>query len=172
MKSIYAILFFLLIGVSFSISISRESLYELIGYLGYVGVFILSLISSSSILLPAPFYLPLITIAAIKGLNPFVTILLASIGSTIGEITSYLIGAGITAIKKWKLEKLKDLFNKYGELLIVLFSFLPFFDVVGILSGTTKYNLKRFIFFTFVGKVLKMALIYYSSLYGFKLIID
>lgn len=107
------------------------------------------------------------------GLNPILVGIVSGLGSGFGELTGYLVGAGSRSLmeekkvkKRWrKIEKLfKALFNSYGFLVIVIAAFLPFpFDFVGVLSGVGKYDIKKFILATSIGKVSKCLIIAYAG---------
>jgi membrane protein DedA with SNARE-associated domain len=107
------------------------------------------------------------------GLNPFIVGISAGLGSAIGELTGYFLGAGGRHIveKKWKRSKrakwLEKKFNEYGFLTILVAALLPFpFDIIGILSGMSNYNLKKFFIATFIGKSLKTLFIAYSGYFA------
>ncbi len=67
----------------------RDRAAELAGY-GYPGVFLLSLVTNATLLLPMPGVA--ITFAAGAIFNPFLVALAAGLGSTLGELTGYLAG--------------------------------------------------------------------------------
>jgi len=152
----------------------RFDVKKLILTLGYFGVFLSSLISSSTVFIPLPIYIPIISISTQLGFNPILVSLLASLGSAIGEFLSYLIGSGIKQIEGKRYERLKKLenfFKKFGGISILIFAILPLpFDLVGILAGLSRYDVKRFFIYTIIGKFFKMLLIYYLSFYGIELI--
>lgn len=90
----------------------------LAGY-GYLGIFLISLISSSTIIFPIPS--AAFVFAAGAFLNPFLVGLSAGIGAAIGELTGYVLGIGgrKTVGKKWRkqIDKVEKLFQKYGGFL-------------------------------------------------------
>jgi membrane protein DedA with SNARE-associated domain len=145
---------------------SLALLKNLIVNFSYLGVFLISIASSSTIFLPFPIYI-IIFAAAGLGLNLLVTGIVAGIGSALGELTGYFIGMGgrYIAEEKEKNSKLKvftKLFKKYGFPVIVFTAFIPFpFDIIGIASGIAKYNLKYFLIATCIGKIAKCLLITY-----------
>jgi membrane protein YqaA with SNARE-associated domain len=136
----------------------------------YIAIFSVSAVSSSTIFIPFPIYL-VIFFASGLGLNPLVTGIAAGIGSAVGELTGYFIGAGGRYLAEEKkktlssyLLKFGKIFKKYGFATIIVTSFLPFpFDIVGILSGIGKYDIKKFFIGTAIGKTLRMLLIAYSG---------
>lgn len=149
-----------------------ESLVELgktlIVSFSYLGIFLISFLSTSSIFFPTPLYL-LIFFASGLGLHPFIVGVSAGVGSGLGEITGYLIGVGGREVaiqnKKSKFAKtIEFYFRKYGFLTIVIAAFLPFpFDFVGILSGMSKYEVKKFLLAAIIGKTIKTTLIAYMG---------
>ncbi len=130
---------------------------------GYLGVFLISLISTSTIFLPAPLYL-IIILSSAYGMNPLLLAVISAAGMSIGELTSYFIGLGGNKLLESKhkkgLRKFEKLFKKYGFFAILITAFLPFpFDVVGISAGIGKYEIKKFLVATFIGKFFKALLL-------------
>jgi membrane protein DedA with SNARE-associated domain len=143
--------------------------------LGYIGVFLVSVISTSTIFLPMPLYL-IIFASSSLGMNPVLVAFFSGLGMAIGELTGYFIGLGgnLLMIKKHKkgIEKFEKFFKKYGFIAISLAAFLPFpFDIVGISAGIGRYDIKRFLLATFLGKFLK-ALIFALAGFEFRWIIN
>jgi membrane protein DedA with SNARE-associated domain len=131
--------------------------------LGYIGVFLVSAISTSTIFLPAPLYLIIVASSGL-GMNPVLVAFFSGLGMAVGELTGYFIGLGgnLLMIKKHKksIEKFGKFFKKYGFIAISIAAFLPFpFDIVGISAGIGRYDIKKFLLATFIGKFLK-ALIF------------
>ena len=150
---------------------------ELIRNLGYFGVFLSSLLGSATIIFPAPSFVLIITSGAF--LNPFLVALLASLGSTLGELTGYLIGYGSEmllakkvhikkpGLKKWA-GKIMGMSKAYSlSFVIFLFALLPLpFDFVGIFCGTIKYDMRKFLAATFLGKLGKSLILAYAGFFG------
>jgi len=153
---------------------------QLILQFSYLAVFLVSVLSSSTVFLPFPLYI-VIFFAAGLGMNPLIVGLLAGLGNAIGEIFSYLIGVGgryvageKEAVKKTVkktggkmpkfVKKFERLYRKYGFWIIMLTAFLPFpFDFIGILSGATKYDIKKFFIAVLIGKTAKTLIIAYAG---------
>lgn len=138
---------------------------------GYFGIFLVSLISSSTLFIPFPIYSILIPLSLALNLNPFLFLISSSLGLALGEMVSYFIGAGSESILRKKIEKNKTYkkllvyFKKPGFLVVFVFAFLPLpFDIVGILCGILKYDFKKFLISTFLGKFLKISLLYFAGL--------
>ncbi len=125
---------------------------------GYLGIFFISLIGNASIILPVPAF----AVVWMMGsqMNPWILGIVAGAGAAIGEMTGYALGMGGRAViqKKHKrmLEKTKKWVEKHGMFsIIVFFAATPFpDDIVGILGGVIKYNIKRFLLASFIGKAL------------------
>src|SRR6056297_2662258 len=80
----------------------------LIGAYGYLGVFIVSLISSASIILPLPGFAVIFASGAF--LDPFWVAVISGIGFAIGDLTGVLLGrGGRKALEKRYEEQLKDI---------------------------------------------------------------
>lgn len=132
---------------------------------GYLGIFLASLLTNASLILPVPGVL--ITSAMGAVFNPMLVALAAGSGATIGEISGYLAGfSGQTIVEKAKWhEKLEKWMRRYGNLTILVLAFIPnpAFDMVGIMAGAMKIPIHRFLFFCFIGKVLKMLAFAYGG---------
>ncbi len=137
---------------------------------GYLGIFAASLISSSTIILPLPGAVVVFLYGSI--LNPVLVGLSAALGSSLGELTGYLAGYGGHYMIKKKDKKLASRINsalkKHNPFfMIILFAAIPFvFDLVGILCGLLKYNVKRFYIATLVGNFFKQTAISMAGFYG------
>jgi membrane protein YqaA with SNARE-associated domain len=144
----------------------------------YIGVFLIGIVSSSTIFLPLPAD-AIIFFAATK-LNPFLVGILAGIGAGIGEVTGYLVGAGGRLIVKEKKRKrlpkllrmlrktpliaFYNLLKKSIFLLIIFMCFVPFaFDFIGIFSGAVRYDMKKFLLATIIGKTIRYLLIAFTG---------
>ena len=152
----------------------EQFLLGLLTTYGYLGIFAASLITSATIILPMPFFI--IIPAAVQVLDPLGVGIAAGLGAAIGEMTSYLIGIGgnrVAGLKKKKtfgriLEHAESWYERHGGFFATfIFAILPLpFDVVGILCGIMKYNIKKFFIATLLGKVLKYTFLAYASFYG------
>ena len=102
-----------------------------------------------------------INIAAGAIMNPLVVALVATIGATIGELTSYLagyVGRKIALTGYWeKYESAERWMKRYGSFSIFLFALLPIlvFDLIGIIAGSTRYPLWKFILACFIGRFIR-----------------
>ena len=132
---------------------------------GYFGIFFISLISTSTIFLPAPLYLIIVAASAL-GMNPFLVALSSAFGMAIGELTSYFIGLGGNKLLEEKhkkgIKKFEIFFKKYGFIAIAITALIPFpFDIVGISAGLGRYEIKKFLLAVFIGRFFKAILLAY-----------
>lgn len=147
----------------------------LVAAYGYAGIFLVSLVSSASVIFPVPSFIVLI--GAAKFFDPVLLIIVSSVGSAIGEMVSYGIGFGgrnIALIRKakakWKklFDKTEQWFEKHGGFaVIIVFAATPLpHDVVGLFCGIVKYDAKKFFVATLIGKAIQTTAIVYGALYG------
>ncbi len=155
---------------------------NLIHTFGYAGVFLASLIGSASVILPLPSFA--FVFAAGSLLNPMAVGILAGIGAAIGELTGYGIGYGISygikySRKRRKIEKIRFLHNKWFRLandwakkrstffIVLAFAVTPLpDDIIGIICGSIKYDVKKFFIATIIGKIILSLVLAYAGFYG------
>lgn len=143
---------------------NREKVQHL-GRYGYPGIFLISVFSNATIIIPIPGVIITSAMGAI--FNPFLVAITAGAGSAVGELTGYLAGVGgqmVVGDKKW-YRKIKRWMAKYGDMTIFTLSFIPnpVLDLAGMIAGSMKIPIWRFIFWCFLGKFLKMLLFAYSG---------
>lgn len=150
------------------LTIAVTNSYGLIYKWGYFGVFLGSLISGASLFFfPLPAQALVVTAGGI--LNPFLVAIAATLGSTIGDTITYILGLGGKEIleRKYerKLERVEKRFEKHGAFMwIFIAALLPFpFDVVSIFCGVIKYDFKRFLAAMFLGKLIKHIILAYTG---------
>ncbi|MBU5537270.1 MAG: VTT domain-containing protein [Candidatus Aenigmatarchaeota archaeon] len=152
-----------------------QTFLDLVEQGSYFAVFLASFVSSASILvpiLPIPTYLPVIVGVGI-GLNPFIVGILGGIGSTLGELFGYFTGlGGSAAIEKFEkrtpkfLKKFEKFYSKIGFWIVLVFAFIPFpFDIIGVLSGASKYDFRKFLLALSIGRTLRTLVIAYGGFY-------
>jgi membrane protein YqaA with SNARE-associated domain len=138
---------------------------------GYIGAFLISLISSASLFFPVPGFVIVFSMGAF--LDPILLGIAAGIGSGLGELTGYMAGlSGKKIVAKNSLYKRhKKEIEKYGEFAIFVLAFLPnpVFDLAGIASGALKIPVEKFLLATILGKILRFILIaYFGSFFVLK----
>ena len=156
-KAVFQILFGIVIAIA--VLLFSDRIAELGNY-GYLGVFIISALSSATILIPAPGWAVVAAMATI--LNPIYVGIIAGIGSSLGELTGYMVGDGaLDFAGRKKYEKFLTLIKKNDALAILVFSFLPnpFFDIAGIAAGAAKVPVWRYVLFCAIGRSLRYVLL-------------
>lgn len=162
---ILALLF--VVALSVLLVINRAKVAELQGY-GYLGVFIISIISSASIVLPVPSWILVAALGAI--LNPVLVGIVSGIGGTIGEMTGYLLGyGGRLAIENVGIyTKMVQWMRKWGSVTIFVLALIPnpLFDVAGAAAGSLRYPVWKFLLFGAAGRIPKNILFAYIGVWG------
>ena len=137
---------------------------------GYLGIFAVNFIASASIFFPAPAFA--FVFAAGAYLNPWLVGLSAGVGAALGELTGYGIGFGGKKFLekkygKW-IEKTKKYVEKYGMFWIVIaFAALPLpDDIIGLLAGVVKYDIKKFLLASMIGKIIMNLVLAWAGFYG------
>jgi membrane protein YqaA with SNARE-associated domain len=155
------------IAVSLYIFSIRDQAKELAKY-GYPGIFLLSILANGTVLLPAPGVLFVFAMGAV--FNPVGVALAAGSGAALGELSGYLAGfSGQAVINQSKTyQRLHDWMKCHPQLLavtILILSFVPnpLFDLAGIIAGSLKYPVTRFLFWCWLGKISKMLLFAYAG---------
>ena len=129
---------------------------------GYIGVFVVNLIACATVLFPIPG--EAVNIAAGSALNPLMVALVATVGSTIGEMTSYIAGYFGTRLLLHgyhrRYEDAKLWMDRHGMVAIFVLALIPIvvFDLLGITAGSMGYPRRRFIAATFAGRFLRYLL--------------
>jgi membrane protein DedA with SNARE-associated domain len=166
--------FILVLALSFVLFLlarSRLDWQELLVY-GHLGIFVVNLVNSATILVPLPG--EAINFAAGAILNPLWVGLIASIGATIGELTSY--AAGYWGRKVFlgpyveRYKRAETWLNRYGVFAIFLFALLPvlLFDLLGLAAGSFRYPLWKFILACWAGKILRCLIAAYLGYLGWE----
>jgi membrane protein YqaA with SNARE-associated domain len=127
---------------------------------GYPGIFLLNLLSSATIVVPAPG----LAVVSIMGsvLNPWLVGLCAGTGDALGELTGYLAGYSGRAVieDQARYEQMARWTQRYGLWVILVLSIIPnpLFDLAGIAAGALKVPLARFLLICWIGKTIKTTL--------------
>jgi len=154
---------FLLIG---SIFLARAPIdFRRFSIFGFIGIFLATFLGSATLFFPVP---NISTVFAGGVLfNPLGVALASGLGSTLGETTGYLAGVGGGSLgvdARWRAT-ITGWISRNGMGTIFLFALIPnpFFDLVGLASGYTRYPLYKFLLATLLGKTLRSLIIAYSG---------
>lgn len=163
-KQKYLLTFVLTIFLSIFLFFFQEKFAQFQA-LGLIGLFIISIIGSM-LFLPSPVLITAV-LAAGNAYNPFLVAIVASLGSTVGDILGYGIGyAGREAFldqQKWHHKIAQEVFHKHGGILILILSAVPnpIFDAFGVIAGLFLYPLKKFLLYIFLGRLVRNLLLAY-----------
>lgn len=142
----------------------RDRASQLAGY-GYPGIFLLSVIANATLVLPMPGVA--ITFAGGAIFHPLLVGLSAGAGATIGELTGYAAGAsGKGALENTRLyPHLERLISRFGSLVVFLLALFPnpLFDLAGAAAGAVRMPFGRYLFWSWLGKTLKMFIFAYAG---------
>jgi membrane protein YqaA with SNARE-associated domain len=159
------------IGLSAAIFAFRDQ-FAALAAVGYPGIVLVSLLSSATIILPAP---SLALVFAMGSALPWLPVgLAAGAGEALGELTGYAAGFGGRAvIEDQKLYKrLESWMQQRGGITIFALSIVPnpLFDLAGIAAGTIGYPLWRFLLITWVGKTIKTSVVAWAGSQSIQLV--
>lgn len=139
---------------------------------GYPGIFLVGLLSSSSVLLPLPGLAGTCAVAIL--LNPFIVGMVVGIGESIGELTGYGIGYSTQDVMKGRrlYEKAEKWMESRGVITVFIFSVIPnpFIDIIGLAAGAIQYPIRKFLLTVMVGKVIRGVAIAYGCYRGVELL--
>lgn len=135
---------------------------------GYFGIFLISLLGSTSIFFPIPYPVVLFTLGTVEAFNPFLIALASGLGSAVGEFSGYLLGLGgrkiISDDRKHKMEFLLKVFGKFGPIVVFLFALLPLpDDLLFIPLGIMHYSFLKAFIPALLGKLCMSLIIVYSA---------
>jgi len=153
MLALSAAIAFLLFRFRDTLSLSLQSY----GWLAYLVVFGVSLLSSSTIFIPTPG--TAIVLAAAMVWDPVLVGFAAGTGDAIGELTAYWVGyMGEKIIVDEHLpayQKAARWMDRYGAWAIFGVALVPvvLFDLVGLAAGALKIKWWKFLLATWCGKV-------------------
>ncbi len=154
----------LVIGLTVYIYSIREQAESLAQY-GFAGIFLLSLLSYATILLPAP---GLAIVFAMGGVFPPAGLALAAAaGAALGELSGYLAGFSGQAIVERgnRYERLQGWMKRNGPATIFVLALIPnpLFDLAGVTAGALRMPVLRFLLWTFLGQAVKMTVFAYAG---------
>lgn len=160
------------ISIGLFFFIDRQKVEQLGNY-RYLGVFVVSLLSNATVILPVPGILVIFPYVA--NLNPVFLGLVGAAGGTLGEITGYMVGySGRRAIKRGRTyERVEGWMKRWGAWTIFVFAAVPIlpFDVAGVVAGALRFPVWKFLLLAWAGKSLKYVLLMLASVWGWELVL-
>lgn len=171
LKLLRLLIVVVVLGISAAIFAFRDQ-FAALAAIGYAGIFLVSLLSSATIILPAPSLA--LVFAMGSALPPALVGLAAGMGETLGELTGYLAGIGGRAIieDQRAYAQMEKWMKRGGDVTILLLSIIPnpLFDLAGIAAGTLRFPLWRFLLICLVGKTIKTTFVAWAGAHSLTLI--
>jgi uncharacterized membrane protein YdjX (TVP38/TMEM64 family) len=171
--SLSILLVLLVIAITTSAFVFRDRVADL-ETLGYLGAFLVALISSATIFLPIPGIALIFALGNVY--NPVLVGLAAGAGSALGELTGYMAGVSGQLVfeNSRHYERLERWMRRRGSLVIFLLSFVPnpFFDVAGAIAGALRFPVWKFLLVCFLGKTPRNMLIAFSGAYALDRVLE
>jgi membrane protein YqaA with SNARE-associated domain len=155
------LLILMVLAVTAGIFVFRDRVSNLQGY-GYLGAFLISLVSSATIIVPIPGIALIFALGATY--DPYLIGLAAGAGSALGELSGYMAGySGQTIIghNSKTYQRVEHWMSRRGSIVIFILAFVPnpLFDLAGVAAGILRYPVWKFLFFCFLGKVPRSILV-------------
>ena len=150
--------------------------FDWIAYLlnfGYLGVFLISLIGSLSVVFPIPYTIVIYALGS--SLDPLFVAVVSGFGSAIGELSGYVLGyygrAVVGKEMRRKMDFMVKLFDHYGPIAVFIFALTPLpDDLLFIPLGIMRYNLVKALVPCFFGKLLMSYILAYSGQMSFEFV--
>src|SRR5215213_7672730 len=138
---------------------------ESMGNEGYLGVFVITLVTTGALVLPGP-YLAVIARAATL-LDPVTVAIVAGIAAAIGELAGYVLGRSgrqLVPDNRW-VKMTQAWMGRHGFATVTVAAFIPnpAFDAVGAIAGALGYAPWRFCLACFVGKTAKFLIVAFTA---------
>ena len=118
------------------------------------------------------------TLVSLNKYNNLFLLIAASIGNVLWSVFNWICGYYINyfikkpwfPIKKDKITKATEIFNKYGKWSLLLSS-TPFIgDPITFVAGTLRFSLVQFLILVSIGKVGRYLIIYFAIIWTIKII--
>ena len=137
---------------------TKRELVQRFSQWGYLSSFLISLIGSATVILPAPGLALILALGA--HLNPVLLGVVAGFGSGLGELSGYLAGkAGRNLVSRQGRFNsiLHHMTTRYTSPVLFFLAILPLpvFDFAGILAGALRMPILRFLTIVISGKIIK-----------------
>ena len=137
---------------------------------GYTAGFLISLANSATIVIPAPGFAAILIMA--RELNPIWLGIAAGVGGTFGELSGYYAGMrGSATLEGNKFHNtMRGYMDRSGGAVIFVSGLVPIIpiDVAGLVAGSTRYPIRKFLFYLGIGKTAMYAGILYLTVRAFE----
>ena len=152
-----------MIAISIYIFSIRDEVETLTSY-GLPGVFLFTLLTSATIILPAPSLIVVFTLGGV--LDPLWVGAVAGVGASLGELSGYIAGASGRVVVEdtptyQRILSWMGTHRAFAGWLILLLAFvpLPIIDLAGMAAGALRMPVWQFLLWCLAGKVPKMILV-------------
>jgi len=140
---------------------------------GYLGAFIICVVSNATVILPVPGIL--VFIPLIASFNPVLLGLVGATGGIIGEITGYMAGySGRGVIQNRPMfNRVEHWMRRWGAWAVFIFAVTPFLllDIAGMVAGVLRYPLWKFLLVAWAGKTIKYIGIMVAAAWGWEAVL-
>ncbi len=142
---------------------------QLQGY-GYLGLFIISLLSSSIMVLPIPHAAVVFAMGGV--LNPVLVGAVSGLGASIGAMTIYLTGYGghslLQNVNNGLYSRVMNWVQRRGSVAVFIMSavFNPLFIPMTIAMGMLRFRLWKFFLLCWAGQTVKSLTLAYCGYFG------
>lgn len=165
------VLVFFFVGFTTFIALNREHItFERLSGLGYLGVFLMAWVGSTTVLLPIPHLAFTFTMGSVPSLVPWLIGLCAGFGDSLGELWGYLAGYAVEdLVDRWKVyPKIEGWVRRHGMLTVFLMGSvpMPLFDMAGMAAGATGMPVWKFYLATWCGKTFKAIVVAWAGRYS------
>lgn len=157
MVSLVGTVLFTLLLVWLPLDVERWGAY------GYAGVFVLTLLSSATVLLPSAALGAAIKFGATATLNPFLVGVIGGVAAGLGESTGYLAGrsgAQLARVQERPVyQRIARHVERRGTLTVFLLAAipLPLIDLAGLAAGALGMRYWRFMAACLAGKIIRFV---------------
>lgn len=166
-----AILFALGVMVAFAFFQDQIQKYQ---GLGYLGLFLINLMGSGTIVLPVPALLSVYL--AGETLTPWLVGVVAGAASALGELTGYMLGfgGGVLIDENPVYQRFYNFMVRYGFWTILVLAVIPnpLFDMAGMAAGALRFPMSRFLLAALIGKTIRMIAVAYAGYYSLGFVRD
>ncbi|MEE8443687.1 MAG: VTT domain-containing protein [Dehalococcoidia bacterium] len=137
--------------------------------IAYPAIFLISLFSSASVVIPVPGILSVCSGGAM--LNPLFVGLVAGLAEGLGELTGYLAGfSGRGVLSSNRIyQRIQPWMQRRGWVVVLVFASIPnpLFDLVGLAAGAARIPVVKFLGAAWAGKTIKSTAVAYGCALGY-----
>jgi membrane protein YqaA with SNARE-associated domain len=151
----------------------EQLLWDLARQLGFVGVFLISFIGASSVIIPIPYTVVILWLGLNMPINPYMLAAVAGLGSAVGELSGYILGYAakhvVSEKRKRKFDAMLKILMRHKNiwpLLIFLFALTPLpDDILFVPLGLLHFNFLRAFIPCIIGKLAMFYMLVFGGKY-------